>query len=248
MSQGKSGYWGESYSFILNYNFLFRMAFNNQPYFVLYIILLFLVGFTNHIREKISIILFSYSVFVALFHITLNIQNYHWYYAIHFLTMVVFVSYGITDVVNFFKSKVNAPVLRKALLILIFAYPALTQIELFRLLQREGPILGYKAAAEWLYKNTSPDVKVAGVEIGHLGWYSKRYTVDMLGLVNPGLADFVGRRETEKWYEIYKPEYILVHKPIRGTEQFAQKFIENGTYTEIEDFKFDDIRLYKLMK
>ncbi len=248
MSQGKSGYWGESYSFILNYNFLFRMAFNNQPYFVLYIILLFLVGFTNHIREKISIILFSYSVFVALFHITLNIQNYHWYYAIHFLTMVVFVSYGITDVVNFFKSKVNAPVLRKALLILIFAYPALTQIELFRLLQREGPILGYKAAGEWLYKNTPPNVKVAGVEIGHLGWYSKRYTVDMLGLVNPGLADFVGRRETEKWYEIYKPEYILVHKPIRGTEQFAQKFIENGTYTEIEDFKFDDIRLYKLMK
>mgnify|MGYP001335359746 CR=1 FL=1 len=246
MSQGESGYWGESYSFILSYNFLFRMAFNNQPYFVLYIILLFLVGFTNHIRGKITLILFSYSVFIALFHITLNIQNYHWYYAIHFLTMVVFISYGIIDVVRFFRTKISAPVLRRVLLILIFAYPVLTQIELFRLLQREGPILGYKAAGEWLKKNTPPDVKVAGVEIGHLGWYSKRYTVDMLGLVNPGLADFVGRRETDMWFNIYKPEYILVHKPIRGPEQLAQKYVENGTYIEVDEFKYDDIRIYKL--
>ena len=111
---------------------------------------------------------------------------------------------------------------------------------------REGPILGYKAAGEWLYKNTPQNVKVAGVEIGHLGWYSKRYTVDILGLVNPGLAEFIGKRETEMWFNIYKPEYVLVHKPIKGPEQIAQKFIENGTYVEVDEFIFDNIRLYRL--
>ncbi|NOS86756.1 MAG: hypothetical protein HOP31_16610 [Ignavibacteria bacterium] len=246
MSQGKSGYWGDSYSFILNYNFLFRMAFNNQPYFVLYIILFFLVGFTNHIRDRISLLLFSYSLLIALFHISLNIQNYHWYYAIHFLTTVVFVSYGIIDVVQYFKSKITRSSLRTIVIVLIFAYPVLTQIELFRLLQREGPIDGYKAAGEWLRENTPPDVKVAAVEIGHIGWYSKRYTVDMLGLVNPGLAENVGRREIDMWFNTYKPEYILVHKPLRGTENFAQKFIENGTYIEVSSFNFKDFRLYKI--
>lgn len=248
MSQGKSGYWGDSYSFILNYNFLFRMAFNNQPYFVMYIILLFLIGFTNHIREKASLILFSYSIFIALFHISLNIQNYHWYYAIHFLTMIVFVSYGIIDVTQYFKSKIAKPIFRTIVIVLIFAYPVLTQVELFRLLQREGPIDGYKAAGEWLFENTPTNVKVAAVEIGHVGWYSKRYTVDMLGLVNPGLAENVGRRETDMWFNTYRPEYILVHKPLRGTENFAQKFIENGTYSEVSSFSFKDFRLYKLSK
>lgn len=245
ISQGKSGYWGVGYSFILNYNFLFRMAFNNQPFYVLYVMILFLTGFANHIKDKLSLILFTYSIFITIFHISLNIQNYHWYYSIHFLNLVVFVSYGILDIKDFIGSKFNKPLIRNIILGFIFIYPVLTQVELFQLLHREGPIDGYKAAGEWLRESTPDNIKVACVEIGHIGWYSKRYTVDMLGLVNPALADYVGTRQTDKWYEIYKPEYILVHDPIAGTEVFAQKFIENGTYAIEPSFIFKGYKIYK---
>lgn len=248
MSQGESGYWGAGHSFLLNFNFLFRMAFNNQPFFILSLIIFSLIGFANHIKERLPLILFLYSIGITVFHVALNIQNYHWYYAVHFLTFFVFVSYGIVDAVSYLNSKIKKPSIKYAVIVLIFLYPALTQIELFRLLSREKPIEGYKAAGEWLRNNTSENVKIASVEIGHIGWYSKRYTVDILGLVNPGLADYVGKRQMDKWFEIYRPEYVLVHDPIAGTEVLAQKFIENGTYIEETAYKYQGLKLYKLSR
>ncbi len=49
---------------------------NNQPYFVMYIILLFMIGFTNHIREKASLILFSYSIYFQVYSISYPVKKY----------------------------------------------------------------------------------------------------------------------------------------------------------------------------
>jgi hypothetical protein len=245
MSHGDSGLWGVSQSFLLNFNFMARMAFNNQAYFILIMILLSLIGLVNHIRERVPLILFLYSLGITIFHMAFNIQNYHWYYTIHFLTFLVLVSYGVTDVWVFLNSRVKKPVFKYLFAVLIFIYPALTQIELFRLLDREKPMNEYKTAGEWLRDNTPPDAKVSCVEIGHVGWYSKRYIVDIVGLVNPQITDNLGKRKYDSWYELYKPDYLLVHDPLAGAELTTEKYIWNGTYREEQAYGYKGMKLYK---
>jgi hypothetical protein len=243
--QSQSGLWGTGYSFILNFNYLFRIAYNNQPFFILNILIFGLIGFANHIKEKVYLILFLFTIAITIFHLALNIQSYHWYYSIHFLAFTIFISYGILDVVKYITSRFPVKWKRVVLLILIFVFPLLTQIELFRLLDREGPHLGYKTAGEWLNQNTPIDSKVACVEVGHIGWYSKRYIVDILGLVNPNLSKYLGEHDYSKWYELYKPDYIVVHEPLAGAELLADKYIKEGIYIKENKFSYSGLAIFK---
>lgn len=246
MSHARSGLWGDGYSFIFNFNFLFRMAFNYQPYFFLLSFGLALLGFIEHIKDKILMILAFYAVGITLFHTVLDIQNYHWYYAIHFLLFVVLISYGISIIVNSIKSRFRNSFVFYLLISLIFIYPVLTQIELVRLLSREKPMEGYKIAGEWLLNNTPENSSIACVEIGHVGWYSKRKIIDIVGLVNKDITDNLANQRFDSWYELYKPTYLLLHDPPVGAELKAQKFVDNGTYVIDSDFKFPKYKIFKL--
>jgi hypothetical protein len=245
MNHGKSGLWGLSHSFVLSYNFLFKIAFNNQAFFVITIVTFGLIGFANHIKEKLPLVLFINTLAITVFHTALNIQSYHWYYSMHFLTLVIFVCYGIIDIVHFVLRRYNNIYFRYAFLILLFIYPSLTQIELFRLLNRETPMIGYKSAGEWLYRNSPVDSKVACIEIGHIGWYSKRYIVDILGLVNPELGVYLGKHDFTKWYDIYKPDYIVVHEPMLGAEFIVQDYLNKGYYEKDAGFQLQGFAILK---
>jgi hypothetical protein len=106
----------------------------------------------------------------------------------------------------------------------------LTHLEIARLLVNEKPNVNYKYLGEWFRNNTDPDTKIAGTEIGHIGWYSKRHIIDVLGLTNAFNAEFIGYGQHMKWFEIYKPDYIIMHVPYWGHEQSFPILIEEGYY------------------
>ena len=128
------------------------------------------------------------------------------------LTFFILVSYGVAEIILFIQKKFKSKLIAAAFIFLIFFYPLAIQAYMYIMLYTEGPNENYKYIGEWIRNNTPSDNKIASVEIGNIGWYSDRYIIDILGLVNPLNAEFVGRNDFSKWFEYYKPDYILIHE------------------------------------
>lgn len=241
IAQGKSGLWGPN-SFLLGAEYL-KIMFNSQPFYILFLVIALMIGIIFSYRKRIIIIFCFYSFLITIFYTALNIPNYHWYYSPIFLAFYAVISFGIiklASVIDFSSHKI-----RSVLIIITFMYAAITHLETVRLLRNERPNVNYTFIGEWFRYNTPPETKIAAVEIGHIGWYSKRYIIDILGLTNPFNADFVGRREFDKWFEFYKPDYIIIHDPSWAHEQSVPKLIEQGYYVEVNPFYLQGIKILK---
>jgi hypothetical protein len=106
-------------------------------------------------------------------------------------------------------------------------------------LMNAGGYTNYQNIGKWMELNTAPDAKIATVEIGAIGWYSKRYIIDILGLVNPYNAKFIGERKFDEWLKYYHPDYILGHSPLWSHEVSLKKLMEEKTYVPVDSFHFD---------
>ena len=245
IAQGSSGLWGR-FGFLTGASVLFGISFNNQAFYIIIVSIFAFIGFAKHYREKFLLILFAYVILITFFYLALHIPNYHWYYSIHMLTLFILVSYGAYDVFIYIsKNTVNA-ILKYSLLAVIFVYPIGTQVQMFILLQKEAPHKEYEMIGEWLRDNTPADSKIAAVEIGHLGWYSDRYVIDILGLVNPMNAEFIGQRKFSKWFDYYKPDYVVVHDPYWPHEQGIPELVEKGYFSEDKRFSMKGYKLLML--
>lgn len=71
----------------------------------------------------------------------------------------------------------------------------------------------YIAAGEWLARETPPDATVGYLEVGYLGYHSRRHIVDPLGLVSPNAAAAIARRDFLETYRTRRPDVIL-HQPV----------------------------------
>ena len=98
------------------------------------------------------------------------------------------------------------------------------------------PQQNYVATGNWLKENTAPEASVALVEIGLVGWYSERYIIDILGLVNPYNADYVAQREFSSWLMHYQPDYLLRHEPVWPHETSIPPLEAAGFYEEVSNF------------
>jgi len=95
-------------------------------------------------------------------------------------------------------------------------------------------------------KNTPADSKVALLEIGHVGYYSDRYIIDILGLVTPLNAKFVGQRNLNEWLKHYTPDYMLAHSPLWHKEHSAKVIALLGDARTVDDFNVPNFQLVKV--
>jgi hypothetical protein len=89
-----------------------------------------------------------------------------------------------------------------------------------------------------LNQHTAENAKIAAVEIGTIGWYSDRHIIDILGLVNPLNARFIGERRFEEWLNHYSPDYILIHDPLWPHEAGAVAARDAGRFAPDPRFTF----------
>lgn len=246
VGQGSSGLWGK-YSYLFGSTYLFGM-FNNQAFYILFIFSAAVIGLIKNYKNTIIVILLLYAAMLTIFYLALNIPSYHWYYSIHFLTLFVLCGFGVSEIITFVNTRFTKRYVSIAIICIILIYPVLTQLEIARLMQNEKPHTQYMLIGRWLRDNTDNSTVIAAVEIGHIGWYSKKNIVDILGLTNPYNAEFVSTGQFSKWYDIYKPDYIISHEPHWPQEEIIPVLLNRGEYVKITIPGVKDYNILKSAK
>jgi hypothetical protein len=241
--QGRSGFWDNA-SFVLGIEYLFKM-FNKQSLYIVCLYLFAGIDLVKFYRNRFVMILLLFTVSLTVFYAIFNIPNYHWYYSFHFLTFFILVSLGIVKIIELRKKSFKYSGSVKFTVLLVFVYLTLTHLETARLIMREGPNENYKYMGEWFRNNTAPDTKIAAVEIGHIGWYSKRYIIDILGLTNNRNAEFLAHGKYDKWFDYYKPDYIIMHDPFWGQEKSIPGLVERGYFVLDSALTVKGFKIYK---
>jgi len=244
--QGQSGLWGK-WPF-LKVLYFSEMTFNNNPYLMAGFGLIVLMGFIVGLKDRRYLTLFIFTLLISLFYLILRIPYYHWYYIFHWITIYMSAAFGLSLLFRFCFMLVNKYFRLISIVTTLIFFFFLVSGQFSLLLNKElisNERSGYAPVGRWLEKNTSKQSSIACVEIGHIGWYSKRKIIDILGLVTPMNAQFLGQRNFSAWLNHYYPDYILIHNPVWGHEQSVVKLIENGSYVPVEDFNF---RGYVLIK
>ena len=72
----------------------------------------------------------------------------------------------------------------------------------------------YRRAGEWLAANTPENASVGLVEIGIVGYYSRRRVVDVCGLVSPAVGPHLAAGDVSWPIRHYRPDYVLLHDPV----------------------------------
>ncbi|HSK78726.1 MAG TPA: hypothetical protein VLQ45_19885 [Thermoanaerobaculia bacterium] len=96
-------------------------------------------------------------------------------------------------------------------------------------------LLVYQQAAEWLALRSRPGDSVAYVEIGVLGYYSRRPLEDQMGLVTPRVVPYLARNDPAGGFLTKPTDYVIYHTrlgmaPIVRAPWFA------GAYEEVARF------------
>jgi hypothetical protein len=88
----------------------------------------------------------------------------------------------------------------------------------------------YRAAGEWLQDNTSPQARVAALEVGIIGYYARRPMVDFAGLIQPDIASHLAPGSTYEdaalWaVDRYHPDYLVLPQGVlpRLEQAYAAK-------------------------
>lgn len=254
ISQGKSGLWGEFPVFLNGAgHILDTFTFSPHPrlFYGVFLILAF-IGLLSHLRTRrvlqgMAIFLVGYTGFFVF----LNIPNYHWYYSIYLVALFLFAGYGMDALVKRLSGasspavrRVGGPLLAAAAVLLLSLQVHDTFRRLPVLTERDRIYLEhYRDAGIWLKRHTPEAATVACYEIGHVGWYSQRYIVDILGLVSPPNARYIASQNLSGWLNHYSPDYILVHYPLRIFERGVVPLVRQGRYVVNQAFHVPGLQI-----
>jgi hypothetical protein len=96
----------------------------------------------------------------------------------------------------------------------------------------------YHAIGQWFAANTTPDASIATIEIGIVGYHSRRPIVDTMGLISPGMTDHqLGWVETLVYaLNTYQPDYALV-LPNTAWDALAQRWWFTDNYEPVQQIR-----------
>lgn len=241
--QGMSGLWGtEKPIFITGGHYLFDWVFGGNVFMLYTILILSVLGFYRVGRNSINIIVVLFLLQLLSFYSYLNIPNYHWYNMPFIVFIFFYAGLGLNQLYSLLNKLISYKKIIPLVLILFSSYILYSN---FSRLQFGEPSHPYKKIGLWLKNNTDANSSIATVEIGIIGYYSQREIIDILGLVNPYNAKFIGEKRLNAWLGQYKPDYILLHDPIWGHEAGTQEYFSlNNEYLEYTKFKFNGYKLF----
>jgi len=245
ISQGKSGFWGPWPVFIRVKHHIDWFFGGSVPR-ALAFLLLAAMGFITVRRTWFYRVVVAFLLLYTAFFVVLNIPNYHWYYSMYYyfggISLIFVFHWGwrrLTASRLRFPSRVAKMILLAVLLVIAAGHIA----QNLRELPKAGPPLSYKRIGLWMNKYLEPDAKIAAAEIGTIGWYSKRYIIDIVGLISPPNADFIAQRRYTEWLQHYHPDYILIHDPPWAIEKGILDHANAVEFVWDHSFRFDNYRL-----
>lgn len=252
VAQGQSGYWGTTR--FLDPQFLYWRLFDN-PFLLSFGGGLSVVGLLEIKRRPVMGLLLMFALAHFAFFAGLNIPCYEWYLPVYQLLWRALFVLGVAWSWRALKRPwfAGRRFVQKGLaccLGLIVAGTLLIHGTQFRKADMFPQILvwvehdRYEPIGRWLNEHSDEGTQIACVEIGRIGWYSKRPLVDILGLVSPHNAEFVGQREMGRWLEYYDPDLVLVHEPPMAFEKPVLDLV-GVRFQVVNEFPFTGFQLLK---
>jgi len=94
----------------------------------------------------------------------------------------------------------------------------------------------YGRVGAWLADHTARDASVAYVEVGRIGYYSRRPIVDQMGLVTAGVAEKVAESDFGWPIYHYQPQYYLVNSLFGWVNGLPEEPWFPGVYRPVTSF------------
>jgi hypothetical protein len=199
---------------------------------------LILLGIVVARKSRMTIILIGHCVLLTAAYLILNVPSYHWYYSPYIASFILLSSVGLGYVFkgncsNLIKKLIPTCLAVVGVSLVIFQIPE----TIVRIRNSKPQYLEYKKIGTWLKYNTAPDSDIAVMEIGTIGYYSHRKLIDILGLVTPGNARYIGEKRYDEWLTDYQPRYILTRDPTDPLEVAAARALRSGAYALDQRFQ-----------
>ncbi len=87
----------------------------------------------------------------------------------------------------------------------------------------------YPQAARWIDQNTNTNTTLATIDIGHLGYWSNRHIIDIVGLAQPDVARHIAEGDFGYAISHYQPDMILLGslwlQEIQSRPWFQQDYV-----------------------
>jgi hypothetical protein len=196
-------------------------SYRQRWYFVVEAVLALIGLVFLFLRHKEGLLLVAWTALYFVAYTLLGVTRYFWYYAPLVPGFVFLVGCGLQAIINKVGTLVK-PLPAKsftslqALLIIGLLIPHF--IDLSKApsrVDRRAKI--YREVGIWLDKNTPAQSSVGALEIGIIGYYSKRTIIDFAGLLQPEVARQMrfnsSYQDTAKWaVNHYKPDFVVLQK------------------------------------
>jgi arabinofuranosyltransferase len=242
IGQGQSGLWGEYLAF-LHIRYMADWFFSGSWMSMIILAVFSAYGAYRARRSPIVRLAGVFLLLLSLFYLGFNIPSYHWYYAPFFYFGVIFCGMALGDSWVCFAREPWT--LRRTICLItvcaIFIYSYAHAVDS----RPKLPAEPYGSIGRWIENNTEREASLALVEVGAVGWNTKRYIIDILGLVTPHNAQHIARREWFGWLRHYQPDYILRHEPPQRTERSIPPLEAKGYYRPVEGFTFQGFVLLR---
>jgi hypothetical protein len=167
------------------------------------------------VRGRHWLLFLAWPLLYFLAYCALGVSSYPWYYAPLVPGFIVAAGLGMEALQRYF-SKVGAA-LATVMIAMITGLLWVAQIARLDALRQnpDARYAIYRAAGEWIAQNTSPETRVAALEVGIIGFYTQRPMIDFAGLIQPEVADQMGPaityEDTAIWaVETYRPEVLAL--------------------------------------
>lgn len=85
----------------------------------------------------------------------------------------------------------------------------------------------YPPAARWIAANTNTNANLATIDIGHLGYWSERQIIDIVGLAQPDVAAQIAAGDFGYAIRTYEPDMVLIASPWLPEVQASEWFQAN---------------------
>jgi len=198
-----------------------------------------LVRVARQARHWLPLLAWTAAYFLA--YTLLGVSSYFWYYAPLLPAMVVLVAEGLQALANLL-TRARVPsglvVAGAGLLVIALLSPLLT-VTLHAAWSPDSRQALYREIGEWLDANTDADATVGALEVGIIGYYAGRTMIDFAGLIQPEVAQQLGKATTyaepTAWaIQALAPDYVVLHREafagVAESDWFA------ASYEPVRDF------------
>jgi arabinofuranosyltransferase len=195
---------------------------------------------------RFQILPLTWGMLYALAYYLLNVPFYHWYIVPIILALMIVAAAGVAGAIEIVRRTYRrlsgsryrswAVSLFMAVCFLALSPGLYAEVSYIRNRAANEPnpseVL-YERAGEWLKANTQPTDRIGYIEIGYLGYYSRRPIIDALGLVTPEVTSHIAARNFGWAYARYRPEYVIINQTFQEMAEVKNETWFQEEYREI---------------